>query len=137
MYKVAESQSWETADFPTPSSTRMAIHVFEVSNWGGEVPAISAPNLGFGSSPDPLPVTATWGTDANLFLAFVGVGDAFAWATPPVGYEMEMFADANVGVSHGFASRPSFSASDDPGLFTTTSDPWTTFTMVIQGTSDG
>ena len=50
---------------------------------------------------------------------------------PPPGYEMLLFADANVGASHGYAARFALANQEDPDpfFFGNQGWPWVNYTI--------
>lgn len=108
----------------------------------GQAPEIQTAFLGGGGDTDldPPSITASWGSDDNLFLAFAGHEDATTATAAPTNY-----TNHQTGVSSGngrcsieSAERQLAAATDDPSAFTVSAaESWCTATVVIKPAGAG
>ena len=89
---------------------------------------------------DPPSITASWGAEKNLFIAFCGRD--FGTSAPtgfPAGYDTNQRSLSTGGgdaVNWGHATKKALAATDDPGVFTfDTSDDWVASTVVVRPTA--
>lgn len=129
--------------------TAVAI-VYRTSGWGGnlsnDVDLSSSSNVssaGNYATPDPAPVTAGWGSDKNLFIAYAGAYDDEAdFTEAPTNYSnlVDVISGGGLdnGAAVGAATREYESSSDDPDAFSLDrEDVWQAATLVIKPGTDG
>jgi hypothetical protein len=109
------------------------------ASWHGTTPPeVSTGATGSSQTSDPDSVTASWGSDDNLFIAAQATdNDSFTATGWPSNYSGNQTNSDNVVSSSGgsIATRELAAASDDPGTFTiTASDTWIAATVVVRGT---
>jgi len=108
------------------------------SSWHGTTPPeISTGATGTSANPNPDAVTASWGSDDNLFIALHDFDNSLGGNTTtayPTNYASNNLESPDVSsASRGaIASRELAAASDDPGTFTITSDEWWAGTIVVR-----
>jgi len=141
---VAEgTEGGTTVDLTTDTTTTAVAIVVRISGWGGSLTdsvdiATTAYNTST-SSPDPPSVTAEWGADKNLFLAFAAAcNDSIDFTDAPTGYGNLTYVVSASGTDNSteaaIADRTTISASDDPDSFTlASSETWVAGTVVVEG----
>lgn len=131
-----------SVNFQTGIETTAAAAVTRrISGWKGTLSTdvdITISSQGSGDSPNPTSVTADWGSDDNLFIAFaMGVDDDADFTAAPTNYsnlvDVISGGGINRGCETGIAEREYASASDNPGSFTLDdSESWIAGTIVIR-----
>ena len=137
---AAGTEGGGTVDVVTASAEAGSGHVYRITGWGGDVAThIDISALAFGTSdlPNPLTVTAGWGSEDNLFLAIACAGDDDESVnTGPINYtniiDVACGAGANNSGRSYSARRNLAAASDNPGSFDLTgSENWVAWTVVV------
>lgn len=146
VYAVIDSASAGTVIVSTSASVTGAAQVYLISSWGGTIGTdidISAITSGENNAPDPSGVTAGWGADDNLFIAFTCFGDDDETAdTAPANYSnlvsTNSSAGANISATVGTATRELNAASDDPASFGISgTERWVAGTFVVRPAAIG
>lgn len=89
---------------------------------------------GTSTTPDAPSLTASWGAAMNLFLV-IAIHQASTVSAYPSGYVDNQADMGNLNGSISYATKNSFSATDDPGTYTlAASVAWIAETVVIRGT---
>src|SRR3972149_524792 len=132
----------ETAVSVTKSGTErfsaIAMRITAATWHGTTAPEVAAFATGTSNVPNPSAVNASWGSEANLFIA-VGVWDSSDGAVTvsayPTNYSSNNTASPVIS-SSGLCALGTFettAASDDPGTFTiSASDEWMGGTVVVR-----
>jgi hypothetical protein len=124
--KASGDEGGTTVDFVTTNGSTVAAIILRVSNWGENTTSdidVSISNLQFTSNPNPSSVTAGWGSDDNLFIAYACFTDDDAtFIAAPTNYTNLTYVvsggGSNYGCEVGVAFREYASSNDDPGTFT-------------------
>ena len=123
----------------TPGAVTAHSFAIPASEWHGSISDIEgasvATNAGT-TTPDPPSITASWGSDDNLFCTITGQhDDDVAITAAPTNYGTLVSTisggGTNSGCSIGTAFRQYASASDDPGTFTLASTESTIATTIV------
>jgi len=131
-YKRAAGGETGTITFTTNNSERSVCNMWCIRG----AHTTSAPEAGTAASasstnPDPPNVTASWGSDDNLFVA-VAIDDTVVPSAAPTNYtSLETAIGTSTGTI-GVAFRPLTAASDNPGVFTMATEQWLANTIVIR-----
>jgi hypothetical protein len=118
-------------------SSSIAILIAAGTWHGTQAPEFSTGAVGVSDSPDPDSVTASWGSENNLFIAVCAwdnsaAGNACtAYPTNYTGNNVQSDDVSSAGRC-AIATREVASASGDPGVFTITSDEWWAGTIVVR-----
>lgn len=94
-----------------------------------------------GTSPNPGSITASWGGEQNLFIAFTGAADDDGTVTAyPSGFSNGVDTISGGGTNNGatvaHATLNSTNATVDPGAFTLSqSEGWYAYTLVVRPSS--
>lgn len=145
-YKVAVGDEDGTSvSFTTTQSRETSIILYRISGWyGSDTNGLSTSSSTPTATSDPPSVTASWGSDDNLFITFHCAFDDDANATAaPTNYSnlQNQISGGGVGLSASAASaeRQLAASSDDPGVFTLDAAPgvYYTGTMVIRPATAG
>ena len=115
-----------------------------ITGWHGTTaPEISTGASGSSTTPDPDSVTASWGSDDNLFIAVnvfdnsAGAGVTSAWPTNYTGSNVQS-PDITSAGRGAIGTRDLAAASDDPGTFTISpTDQWWAGTVVVRPAAGG
>jgi hypothetical protein len=115
--------------------------IIPAASWHGSAPPeISTGATGNSTGPDPDTLTASWGSDSNLWIATLGADSGLpmsAWPTNYTDNNVESFGLTSAG-ELAIATRGLAAASDDPGAFTMSiSDTWSAFTLVVRPAAGG
>ena len=121
----------------TERFTALAVRIAAASWHGTTPPEVSTSATGSDTAPDPDSVTASWGSDDNLFIAMaeydvVGATTVTAYPTSYADNQTEATQIDSCG-RVAIASRELAAASDDPAAFTI--DPtqgWRAATVVVR-----
>ena len=140
-YKIADGTEGGTTITVVSSSSVPSSHVsFTISNHNSSTnaPEISTGTSGSSSSPNPDSLTASWGTDDNLFIAIESNVTQTTTAYPTNfddNQHTRNYTFSNIGV----CTRDwNTNATQDPGIFTlSSSSQWLAATMVVQGGTEG
>jgi len=123
--KADGSEDGGTVTVTTESGINSCAQTIRISGWSGDISDVEVGSIGSGltTTPDPGSVTATWGSDDNLFIAFTcAENDDEEVTAAPTNYTnlLSTIIDgpANEGGSVGTAYRELASDTDDPGTFT-------------------
>jgi hypothetical protein len=128
----------ETTVAVTHGSERSNHLAIRITNWHGTTPPeINTAATGSSTTPDPGTLTASWGSDDNLWIAVVFADDS---ATPfpitgwPTNYTANQLqsSTATSAADVGIATREFASATDDPGTFTIGTETWNAYTIVVR-----
>ena len=139
------SEDAGTATYTTSSITQSASIAVVISGWGGSISdvEVSTGSAATTASPDPDSITASWGSDTNLFIASAHArrGDR-AVTGYPTNYTSNQIAvdttTASGGASIGLASRAVTAATEDPATFSLVSSTGTAaFTTVVKPAAAG
>jgi len=131
-----------TVDVTTSLVTNAAVQTYRISGWVGTLSGLeSAFDTGATDSttPDPDSLTASWGVDDNLWIAWMGaINDAETCSAYPTNFDdnqTQTVADSGVNDSAEgcSATRNLNTATQDPGTFTISdSESWMAATLVVQ-----
>lgn len=99
-------------------------------------PEIGTTATASSTNPNPPAVTASWGSDTNLFITYTVV-DIVIPTVAPANYTNLETATATSAVSLATARRALTAASDDPGVFTMATDQWLANTVVFRPAAAG
>lgn len=124
--KVADGTEDSATLSCTISQSEAHCHlVFVITGWDGTITnvEIGTPAYAATGSPDAPSLTASWGSDDNLWIAFysaeVGGCDPTVW---PTGYTSNQIQDANrvdaAGAKLAAATRENATATEDPSAWT-------------------
>lgn len=119
----------------TPGNTGSTFRTFKISGAHATAPPeISAGISGNSTSPNPDSVTASWGSDDNLFCAACyRVLSTNPVNTYPANYTLDQTSTVTGSSAMGQAFRQLASATDDPGAFGFTgSVAWAANTIVFR-----
>lgn len=117
--------------------TAIALRISAASWHGSTPPEVSTGATGNSASPNPDTHTASWGSAENLFIAIVaydnsaGGGRVSAWPTNYTGSNLDSDDVLSAGCV-AVGTRNLTGASDDPDVFTMTSDNWWAGTVVVR-----
>ena len=116
----------------------IAIRISAASWHGTTPPEVSTGATGDDTTPDPDAVTASWGSEDNLFIAVAafdnsaGAGAITAFPTNYAGNNLQSPDITSCG-RNGIGTRELAAASDDPGTFTMSpTDQWWAGTIVVR-----
>lgn len=145
--KVADGTEGGTdVDGSLSSSESMCYLAMAIQDWSGDLNDIEVNTIvtGSGTSADPGSITASWGSDDNLFIA-VAIGDYYDKIATvfPTGYSDNQTTQQHSDTFGGtqavsLATKESASASDDPSAFTlvnTTGNAYAVLTIVVKPSS--
>jgi len=135
-YKIADgTEGGTTISVTTTSSERSSHASYAIQSHGSSTntPEQSTGNTGASNSADPDSVTASWGSDDNLFIAVAG-GDGNS-----SGVSAYPYADNNITIGNsnnngcwiGVCSDEIASDTANPGTFTNRDDQWVAATVVV------
>lgn len=133
----------ETSVVVTKTVTeRFSAIAARITGWHGTTaPEISSSATGSSTTPDPDSVTASWGSDDNLFIAMEATdNDSFTPTAWPTNYTDNQITGPNAASSSGgaIATRNLAASNDNPGTFTiTASDTWIAATAVVRPAAAG
>ena len=126
----------------TASTFSAQVYRVLAANWEGTlataVDCTAVANVGADSNPDPGAVTAGWGSDTNLFIAYYGAADDDeTQSAVPTSYGSGVDTISGAGMDSGntvgTATRALTAASDNPDTFTISgSESWRAGTCVVQ-----
>ncbi len=121
----------------TAAVTNKQATVLRLEDFYGDVAngaAAASINSG-GTSPDPPPKTASWGSAKNLWIACATVGNA-ATITYPANYTLNQTAPGDAAPALTYAAREREASSEDPGAFSVSSAAAQPIaaTIVVRGT---
>jgi hypothetical protein len=148
--KIADgTEDSTTVDGTLDASESTSYIALAIQDWYGTVAggiSVSTGATNVGTDADPDSVTASWGSDDNLFIAVVGGDYANKTATAyPTSYADNQTTHAHSGGGGGqqavsLATRELAAASDDPASFTLVddvSDTWAAHTIVVRPAAAG
>ena len=138
--KVADGTEGGTnVTFSTSTSEQSSHACYAGDTWNGNIADIEASAAAFAidAAPDPSSVTASWGSDDNLFIAsFGGARGDRTLNSYPTNYTNNQIFNANgtgTGATISLASREVVGATEDPGAWSiSTSLPWEASTVVVR-----
>jgi hypothetical protein len=143
--KLVTSYKWSdgtedggSADYETSAGQRAVASVCRIQGaLSSTNPEKGTAGTGVSVNPDPPSVTASWGAEANLFLATYAQQNSLNPASSqPTNYTLQASEDADSVVNPaggGVASRELTAASDDPDTWTLVeNDDWIAQTIVIR-----
>jgi len=117
---------------------------YRITGWHGTTPPeISAGANGSSTTPNPDSVTASWGSDDNLFIAVMAIDESAGGgsvSTWPASYTGSQVTSPNVSSAGrgAVATRDLAASNDDPGTFTWSgSDQWWAGTVVVRPAAAG
>lgn len=139
---VRATSNQATPTTVTATFTQSEVGTHQVYRLTG-VHATSAPEGGFGTltslAYDPPSLTASWGSDDNLWFAGASVDDSSQTTnitSIPANYANGQIRNmaVNGGICHVTARRELAAATENPGTGDIdTSEQWTSFTIVVRG----
>lgn len=137
--RICDGTEGSTATFGSTTGTSAVFQVIKITGAHASTPSeFSNPGAaGDVSAVNPQGVTASWGSDDNLFIAF-GASSAATmnFTAAPTNYGSLVESNASSGGGRctvASAQRNLAAASDDPGAFTTSSNRWwSAGTLVIR-----
>ena len=143
--KVATGSEGSTVTFSTSAAETSAHITLAGNNWFEDLAGIeiSASASATSSSPDPDSVTASWGSDDNLFIAnFAATRGDRTTTGYPSNYTGSNIDNPNgvggAGAQMACATRNLAASNDDPGTFSTSgSVPYVASTIVIRPSGGG
>jgi len=118
--------------------TAITIRISAASWHGTTPPEVSTGATGDSANPDPDSVTASWGSDDNLFIAAMAWDDSDGGDTVdayPTNYTSnQTVSDDLLSAGRGaIATRELTASNDDPGTFTTSAaEEWWAGTVVVR-----
>lgn len=127
-----------TVDFVTSASEYGVAQCFRITGWAGTVPddvenATAA--TGSDDSPDPASLTASWGSDDNLWIAACGYNSNGTVSAYPFSSNNNNTIGDNGphGCGLGGCAENNATATNNPGTFTLSgSTDWIAMTLVIE-----
>lgn len=137
-YKIADgTENGTTPTWIASTGTSAAWLVLRITDWHGTTPPELAKTSGDATNANPPTVTASWGSDDNLFIAVASnAATTGGFTAAPTNYTNLQSNGASSGgaeVSVAFAIRKLAAASDDPGTFTPNSNRfWAAMTIVVR-----
>jgi len=139
-YKIADGTDGTSITVIT-SGAAPASHIsFTISNHNSSTnaPEISTSAVGSSTTPNPDSLTASWGTDDNLFIALESNLTSTTTAYPTNfndNQHTKNYSFSNIGVC---TRNWNTNDTQDPGTFTISSTgAWRAATMVVQGGTEG
>lgn len=137
--RICNGTEGSTATFNSVTATSAAFKVLKITGAHASTQSeISNPGAsGDVSAVNPQGVTASWGADDNLFIAF-GASSAATmnFTAAPTNYSglsQNVASSGGATCNIAYASRNFNSASDDPSAFTTSSNRWwSALTLVVR-----
>lgn len=141
-YRVADGTEGSSISITTAASEACSYITWRITGWHGtSAPEAGTPGTGSTANPDPPSVTASWGSDDNLFLVILGWGASnLNISGYPSNYSDNQITDAaNNGGIGGIAAatRNLASDTDNPGTFTLGATTWVANTIVIRPAAAG
>lgn len=144
-YKIADGDEDGTTETWTASvGTTAAWLVVGVTDWHGTTPPESDTVSGDATNANPPTLTASWGSDDNLWIAVASnsaTGETTGFTAAPTNYINLNSNGASSGGSTcnvAFATRELADDADDPGTFTPSSNRfWAAATIVIRPAAGG
>lgn len=129
-----------TVNFATNVACTAAAQCYRVTNWYGSLAGVETGTLdsGGGTTPDPPSLTASWGSEDNLWFALSGAADDDQnYTSAPANYTGLVSTlgggGTNASCEVGSARRELASATENPGTFTLQStESWATQTIVVR-----
>lgn len=142
-YKTASGEG-STISLTTSVGMRSAhmCLIFTTGTWSG-TPEKGVAATGSSANPNPPSLTASWGADDNLWIAYYGAptnGDTTAYPTtyPDNRTNIRAAGNGGTGVVSGMATLSSNTATSNPGTFTNgNSAAWVANTIVVQPAGGG
>lgn len=93
---------------------------------------------GNSTDPDPPSLTPSWGAEDTLWLAVVEIDDVTVPTAAPTNYgNFETIAGATSSASQALATRALNAATENPGVFTMTTEQWRAQTIAIRPAAGG
>ena len=139
-YDADGTEDGGTFDVTLNTSQMASWFVAAIDGWdGSQAPDISAQASGFSTSPDPASVTPAAGSGNYLYWA-IGIGPGTrTWSGFPSGYADTGSVTPSVSGNSSIAwasKETTASSSDDPGVFTISSDgTWRSYTFAFAGST--
>jgi len=125
-------------------SERFTAISYRITGWHGTTPPeISTGATGSSTTPNPDTITASWGSDDNLFIAVMAVDDSGGGgsvSTWPANYTGSQITSptASSAARGAVATRNLAASNDDPGTFTwSASDQWWAGTVAVRPAAAG
>lgn len=135
-YRIADGTEAATVNATTGSAQMTSHTTYRITGYCG-VPKCGTATTAATGNPDPPNLTASWGTDTNLWFAICGYDDGTKTVNAyPGGYGSGRNDRANnaAGVGAGVAYKTATAASDNPGTFTLSAGVWDIAnTLVVRG----
>lgn len=128
-YKVASGSETSPVAFGGTNSRASWGMCYRITGFTG-TPEATADRVALGV-PNPPSLTASWGSDNNLWLAVGGQQNTVGTLTPPTNYGSEV--NHSSGRALQVAQRNLAGATDDPGDFGASNDQSTAGLVVIRG----
>ncbi len=135
-YRIADGTEGATIDVDSSASEQSAHVSYRINAWHGTTPPevdIAGANT---ANPDPPSVTASWGSDDNLWIAGTGYNDGrtvvTAYPTDYVSNQLNPAVGAG-GTGVGVATDEVATNTEDPATFTIDNgEVQTAFTIVVR-----
>jgi len=136
-WKKATGSEGSTIAFTSSNDRRNACHTYRISGARDEEPTVSTVATGTSTSPDPGNIAPGVGSDDFLWLAcFVTeLGTNTTLTSAPTNYTNFLTAQEGAGsggCSVGSARRFTTAESEDPGVFTISSDDWAAYGIGVR-----
>lgn len=140
--KAAGTEGGTTVTFGTGAGENSSHCAYAGDDWSEDINdiEISTGATGSNTAPDSDSVTASWGSDENLFISAYGLRRGRTISTYPSSYTGNQLEsrgiDSTGGSSAACASRELNASNDDPGVYAIiSSSPWAAATVVIKPAS--
>lgn len=139
--KIAAGTEGGTSVTYTSGSGQASAHIaITVDNWSGviaDIESSATTAIGASTDPDPVTVTASWGSDDNMFLALSAIRKINSVSSFPTNYNSNQIESLGLFDGGGstciMCTRNLVSATDDPGIFTLADiSGWSAATLVIK-----
>lgn len=144
-YKIADgTEDGGTATWTASTGTSGAWLVVRVTSWHGTTPPEGATASGDATNANPPTLTASWGSDDNLWIAVAGnaaTGETTGFTAAPTNFINLVSNGASSGgatVNVASSTRELADDAEDPGTFTPNSNRfWTAATIAIRPSGGG
>jgi hypothetical protein len=139
--RVADGTEGATVTITTSASEACAWHFYNISSWFGAAAGceVGTPAAAGSTNPDPPSLTPSWGAADTLWLAGAGNDGNVAVTAGPASYtnfvNTRWANTAGCGVSS--ARRELNTATENPGVFTMTTEQWVAHTVAIRPAAAG
>lgn len=142
-YKVADGSEGSTATWTAGVATTAAWQVRRIISWHGTTPPEAAKTNGDSTTaPNPPSLTPSWGAEDTIWLALAGsAANTMNFTAAPTNYVdlTSTVASSGGGASNaGSAIRQNNTATEDPGVFTTSQNRWwSAITVAVRPAGSG